>query len=120
MKIACAQCHTGVTASEQRPCRTVVAAVDCSVCHAAPVETWRRSTHGQLAAKGSPDAPTCAECHGTHGILGRVQTHSPTYARNVPALCGRCHRTGQKAAVRYHGDQKEIVEHYVESRNNFV
>ena len=114
-KIACAQCHTGVTASEERPCRTVTPKVDCSVCHADQVDTWRRSTHGTLAAKGSPDAPSCSDCHGTHGIQGHLQTESPTYARNVPALCGRCHRTGQKAAVRYQGEQKQILEHYVES-----
>ena len=114
-RVACAQCHTGVTASEQRPCRTVIAKVDCSVCHAEQVDTWRRSTHGMLTAKGSPDAPDCAACHGTHGVQGHLQTHSPTYARNVPALCGQCHRAGQKAAVRYQGEQKEIVEHYIES-----
>ncbi len=114
-KIACAQCHTGVTASEMRPCRTVISKVDCSVCHAEVVETYRSSVHGQLAAKGSPDAPQCADCHGTHGIQGHLQTHAATFSRNVPALCGKCHRSGQKAAVRYRGEQKEIVEHYVES-----
>jgi len=114
-RIACAQCHTGVTASEMRPCRTVIPKVDCSVCHAEVVDTYRSSTHGQLAAKGSPDAPRCADCHGTHGIQGRLQTDSPTFSRNVPALCGRCHRTGEKAAVRYRGPEHEIVESYVES-----
>ena len=114
-KIACAQCHTGVTASDVRPCRTVIPRVDCSVCHAEVVDTYRRSTHGQLAAKGSPDAPACADCHGSHGTQGHLQTHAPTYARNVPELCGRCHRAGQKAAVRYQGEQRQIVEHYVES-----
>ncbi len=114
-KVACAQCHAGGTPSEERPCRTVAAKVDCSVCHAEQVDTWKRSTHGQLAAKGSPDAPECADCHGTHGTPGRVQTHSPTFSRNIPALCGRCHRTGEKAALRYRGPEKKIVEHYVES-----
>jgi cytochrome b subunit of formate dehydrogenase len=114
-RIACAQCHTGVTASETRPCRTVIAQVDCSVCHADQVDVYRRSTHGQLAAKGSPDAPRCADCHGTHETQGHLQTHSPTFARNVPNLCGGCHRTGQKAAVRYRGPERQIVESYVES-----
>jgi cytochrome b subunit of formate dehydrogenase len=114
-KVACAQCHAGVTPSEERPCRTVVAKVDCSVCHAEQVDTWKRSTHGQLAAKESPDAPICADCHGTHGIQGHLQTHSPTFARNIPALCGRCHRTGNKAALRYKGPEKQILESYVES-----
>ena len=114
-KTACAQCHTGVTPSEMRPCRTVAPRVDCSVCHAEVVNIYRTSTHGQLAAKGSPDAPECSDCHGTHGIKGRLETESPTYAKNVPTLCGQCHRTGQKAAVRYRGDQTSIVENYTES-----
>jgi cytochrome b subunit of formate dehydrogenase len=114
-KIACAQCHTGANPSEVRPCRTVAPRVDCSICHAEVVSTYQKSTHGQLAAKGSPDAPACADCHGTHAMRGRVQTDSRTYARNIPNLCGQCHRAGEKAAVRYRGEQTEVVEHYVES-----
>ena len=114
-KVACAQCHTGVTASLVRPCKTVAPKVDCSVCHAEVVDTYRRSTHGQLAAKESPDAPVCADCHGTHGIQGHLQTQSPTFSRNIPDLCGKCHRTGQKAAVRYKGPELRIVESYKES-----
>jgi len=115
VKIACAQCHTGVNPSERRPCITVAPKVDCAVCHAEVVATYQGSRHGALAAKGSPDAPVCADCHGTHGVLGHLQTESRTYARNIPALCGTCHRTGKQAAIRYHGTQTEIVEHYVES-----
>ena len=114
-RTACAQCHLGVTPSETRPCRTVATKVDCSVCHAEVVNTYRASTHGTLAARGSPDAPACADCHGTHGVQSRLQTESPTYARNIPNLCGRCHRTGKQAAVRYTGTEKRIVESYVES-----
>jgi cytochrome b subunit of formate dehydrogenase/uncharacterized protein with PIN domain len=33
----------------------------------------------------------------------------------VPELCGRCHRTGQKAAIRYTGEQTNILGNYVES-----
>ncbi len=33
----------------------------------------------------------------------------------MPALCAKCHRAGQKAAVRYKGTQTNIVEHYTES-----
>ncbi len=114
-RIACAQCHSEAQPSRARPCATITRQVDCSVCHADVVDTYRRSTHGQLAAKGSPDAPACRDCHGTHGVLGHLQSESPTYAQNVPALCGRCHRSGQKAAVRYRGPEKQVVESYVES-----
>ena len=34
---------------------------------------------------------------------------------NVPGLCARCHREGQKAAVRSTGLQHEILTNYTES-----
>jgi cytochrome b subunit of formate dehydrogenase len=114
-EIACVQCHTGGDASERRPCRTMDEQVDCSICHEAVVQTYNRSTHGTLAARGSPDAPVCADCHGNHGIAGRLQTEASTYSQNIPELCGQCHRAGEKAAVRYEGGQTEIIAHYEES-----
>jgi len=114
-RIACVQCHTGGDPSLLRPCATITAKVDCSICHADAVEQFQQSIHGQLLAQGSPDAPACADCHGTHGILGRADSHSPTFSRNVPALCAKCHQTGQRAAVRYIGTQTNVVTHYEES-----
>ncbi len=115
-KIACAQCHTGTTpSSSDRPCKTVVPKVNCSNCHEQQGTDYAQSTHGQLAAKGSPDAPGCSDCHGSHGVLGRTDIASVTYPRNVPNLCATCHRAGQKAALRYTGKQRDIVENYTES-----
>jgi cytochrome b subunit of formate dehydrogenase len=114
-RVACIQCHTGVTPSRERPCATVIDKVDCSVCHSQVVSQYRESTHGQLSAKGSPDAPICRDCHGTHGILGKNQSNSPSFSRNIPSLCAQCHRTGQKAAIRNHSSQTNILEHYSES-----
>ncbi|MCL5746336.1 MAG: cytochrome c3 family protein, partial [Acidobacteria bacterium] len=42
-KTACVQCHTGATPGPDRPCRTMTAAVDCSICHAAVVTQYRES-----------------------------------------------------------------------------
>jgi cytochrome b subunit of formate dehydrogenase len=114
-RIACVQCHTGGDPSLGRPCAPLTAKVDCSACHASAVEDFQQSIHGQLLAQGSPDAPACTDCHGKHGILSRNDTHSPTFSRNVPTLCGNCHRTGQRAALRYKGTQTDVVEHYQES-----
>jgi predicted CXXCH cytochrome family protein len=112
---ACVQCHTGGTPSDTRPCRTITTKVDCSICHAEVVTQYRESVHGKLAAEGSPDAPACADCHSPHGTMSKNDSRSPTFSRNVPALCGNCHRTGRKAAVRYRGRQEQILEHYSES-----
>lgn len=114
-RVACVQCHTGARPSTGRPCRTITSKVDCSICHAAQVAQYNESIHGQLVAKGSPDAPTCQDCHGTHGTQGKNESSSPTFSRNVPALCSKCHRAGQRAAVRYNGKEVNPVEHYVES-----
>ncbi len=59
-RIACVQCHTGGTPSNVRACVTIKDKVDCSICHEQVVAQYRESTHGTLAAQGSPDAPVCA------------------------------------------------------------
>ena len=115
LKVACSQCHSEVNASRVRPCETISHKVDCTSCHAEIGQQYQRSTHGQLLAKNDPNAPTCKECHGTHAVLGRLDPKSGSFPTNVPDLCGRCHREGNKAAVRYVGSQHEIVQHYTES-----
>ncbi len=113
--IACSQCHSEVNVSKHRPCETIQNKVDCSACHEAVGLEYAKSTHGNLVAKQDPNGPTCKECHGTHGILGRLDPKSPTFSINIPALCATCHREGEKAAVRYTGTEKDIIEHYTES-----
>jgi uncharacterized protein with PIN domain len=107
VKVACSQCHSEVNASRVRPCETITRPVDCSRCHEEVGQQYQHSKHGQLLA--------CRECHGTHHILGKHDPLSATFSTNVPQLCGRCHREGQKAAVRYTGRQHEIIQHYNES-----
>jgi uncharacterized protein with PIN domain len=114
-KVACSQCHSEVNASRVRPCETIKNKVDCSSCHAEIAQQFQRSKHGQLLAVNDPNAPTCKECHGTHAVLGRQNPASVTFPTNVPTLCARCHREGQKAAMRYTGRQHEIIQHYTES-----
>lgn len=114
-KVTCSQCHSEVNASHVRPCETITREVDCSSCHDEIGRQYLSSTHGQLLSKKNLNAPSCKECHGDHGVLGRQDPQSPTFSTNIPALCARCHREGQKAAVRYTGRQHEIIEHYTES-----
>ena len=112
---ACGQCHSEVNVSKHRPCETIKSKVDCSACHEEVGSEYVQSTHGSLVANQDPNGPTCKECHGTHGVLGRLDPVSPTFATNIPTLCAKCHREGEKAAVRYTGTEKEIIEHYTES-----
>ena len=114
-KVACSQCHSEVNVSRVRPCETITRKVDCTSCHAEVGQQYQRSTHGQLLAKHDSNAPDCKECHGTHRVLGRQNSESPTFPINVPTLCGSCHHEGRKAAVRYTGSEHQIVRHYQES-----
>ncbi len=114
-KIACSQCHSEVNASRVRACETITQKVDCSKCHEEIGQQYQRSRHGQLLAANDVNAPTCKECHGTHHVLGKHDPMSRSFPTNVPDLCARCHREGKKAAVRYTGEQHQIIEHYTES-----
>ena len=114
-KIACSQCHSEVNNSKIRPCETITKKVDCSSCHSEIGEIYKTGIHGQLVAKNDKDAPRCADCHGTHGILGKADPRSPVFPTNVPILCGNCHREGHKAALRYNGKQHDIIDNYYKS-----
>ena len=115
VKVACSQCHSEVTVSHIRPCETITHKVDCTKCHEAMGEEYASSIHGQLAAKNDSNAPSCKECHGTHGVLGKQDPKSITFPTNVPGLCSRCHSEGKKAALRYIGAQHNIIPNYIES-----
>ncbi|MDH3804972.1 MAG: hypothetical protein OEU90_05800, partial [Gammaproteobacteria bacterium] len=112
---ACAQCHTDVTVSKERACETVQSAVDCSICHAEQVAEYQGSTHGTLHAQSDPDAPSCQDCHAKHATLDKDAPASPTYPRNVPTLCGQCHRIGEQAATRIEAEVDDIVGSYEDS-----
>jgi uncharacterized protein with PIN domain len=114
-KVSCSQCHSGVNVSKARPCESITLKVDCGACHTEVAQQYAQSQHGKLLLKQDPNAPSCKECHGTHGTLGRLQSSSPIFATNIPLLCARCHREGERAAVRYQGPQHGIIEAYTES-----
>ena len=110
----CIKCHTNV--SEQRkPICLNSGKVDCSMCHAEAVADYEVSQHGTYYAQGNPIAPYCTDCHGVHDMPSKDDPDSPTFARNIPDLCGRCHREGQKAAVAYKGPEHEIIRNYTMS-----
>jgi Cytochrome c3/Class III cytochrome C family len=113
--IACSQCHSEVNVSKHRPCETITQKVQCASCHDEIGIQYSKSTHGTLFAKNDTNAPTCKECHGTHGILGKLNPQSRTFATNIPDLCGTCHRDGEIAAVKYKGKEKDIIKNYSES-----
>jgi len=125
--VACTQCHTGITVSTDRPCLTVEKKVDCSICHEDQVSNYYAGIHGQLYEEEDEYAPYCTDCHGIHGMLEhefeadapesvkQIVRESPTFALKVPFLCARCHEKDAAAEIRYQGDVKLVVDHYIQS-----
>jgi len=53
-------------------------------------EQYVTSVHGRkLLVEAERAAPSCADCHGTHGA-------TPPGVEQVPAVCGRCHARTQQ------------------------
>ena len=55
------------------------------------VAKYRTSVHGNLNAKGDPNAAECASCHGSHEIQPVKDSRSLVYATNIPSVCSHCH-----------------------------
>jgi hypothetical protein len=107
----CWDCHGNhdiVPVSQKKP-------AVCADCHTQVGHIYDTSIHGKLHAEGNAVAPYCTDCHGAHHILAKNDPQAPIYPLNVPNLCAGCHREGQKAAVRYKGNEHEIVQNYAES-----
>jgi hypothetical protein len=78
----------------------------CARCHAdarymhdhnpaLPVDQYDKyltSVHGQRLSKNKDaKVATCVSCHTAHQIGNAKMPFSTTYARNIPATCGKCH-----------------------------
>lgn len=110
-EIACVKCHYDMHPESDPVCKDSKP-VDCSACHADEVAAYGTGIHGTLFAKDDPDAPSCIFCHGTHGTYSKKNSDSPTFPQNVPNLCARCHRDGERAAIRKTSSQTQILQNY--------
>ncbi len=113
-KNTCVQCHTNIRASQKPVCKDS-GPVDCSICHAEVVDDYNISIHGVLHDQNNPIAPYCTDCHTKHEMKSKADNSSPTFSRNLPVLCGKCHREGEKAAVAYTGVDHDIIKNYTMS-----
>ncbi|MEN8192494.1 MAG: cytochrome c3 family protein [Bacteroidota bacterium] len=92
---SCIKCHTNVSTSINPICKES-GTVDCSSCHAEQVEDYSTSQHGKLYAEGNSNSAYCTDCHGTHNTLTKEELNSPTFVRNIPELCAKCHSDADK------------------------
>lgn len=86
--LECIDCHADIV---ELPHEDTLKAVDCGSCHEDEAEAVAKSVHGMELRARSPDAPACADCHGTHDILPMDNPASRISKANQPKTCGRCH-----------------------------
>lgn len=84
----CIDCHSDVTDAMHED---KLEKVDCSTCHDDAAEELASSVHGDALRERSPDAPSCASCHGTHNIRAASDPESMVSKHNQPQTCGTCH-----------------------------
>jgi hypothetical protein len=64
----------------------------CGTCHPEITREFTASIHGELAARGRSDSPTCTTCHGIHGIKAKVDPDSSVNERRIAlTTCPQCH-----------------------------
>jgi cytochrome b subunit of formate dehydrogenase len=94
---ACVSCHAD---AEPLPHTVDLAPASCRSCHRQAAVAFDRGVHADAVARGDPDGPTCATCHGTHDILPPNERDSLTHPLNAVMLCGECH-LGQEQVGSY-------------------
>jgi cytochrome b subunit of formate dehydrogenase len=90
---SCNDCH-GVhdikrSVDRSSPINHANVARTCGKCHTTVEETYMKSVHGQLLAKGDPRGPTCIQCHSAHSIEAPTSGH---FKANSDLICGKCHQ----------------------------
>jgi len=91
--LACTDCHDAI---DDLPHETELGPVDCAVCHDDIAERYLMSLHGELVEQGAPLAPHCWDCHGAHAITPPENPLSAVNRFNIPFMCGRCHKGGNR------------------------
>jgi len=95
---ACIDCHVDVL---EIPHTVPPQHVNCTQCHykgntvGAPqtdiYQAYKESVHGTAVENGNPNAPSCQDCHGSHGIRGHGDASAQVARANIPLTCGGCH-----------------------------
>ena len=113
-RLDCTACHAGFQAREHTAEENVgwyeqAKLTACSDCHADQFTMYSGSFHGNLVmGEHDEGAPSCADCHGSHGI---ISNESPAFRASVLPMCGHCH--GEKSQTyldTYHGKSFRMGE----------
>ena len=102
---SCNDCH-GVhdikrSVDRSSPINKANLAKTCGKCHLGIEETYNKSIHGQLLAKGDARGPVCTDCHSAHDIETPTSVH---FKQASDGRCGKCHEESLKHyRDTYHG-----------------
>ena len=89
---SCNDCH-GVhdikrAVDRESPINHANVATTCGKCHVGIEETYLKSVHGQLLAKGDKRGPVCTDCHSAHEVETPKNGH---FKMASDQTCGKCH-----------------------------
>lgn len=104
----CVTCHADV---KEIPHAEKLAVAACATCHEDAMTEVAASIH---AKNGSPDTPTCGDCHGSHDIRAHADSLSWVNPRKLAFTCGRCH-ADPALVQKYHIPIKDPVTAYQRS-----
>jgi hypothetical protein len=113
-RLDCTACHVGFlpgehTAEETEGWQHQAQLESCRACHADQFGMYNQSFHGNLVMEeGSTDAPSCADCHGSHHIISPA---AAGFRDGILPMCGRCHGENTETYLdTYHGKTFRLGE----------
>jgi cytochrome b subunit of formate dehydrogenase len=99
----CIDCHGAHNIKDRRdpssPINKSNVPATCGKCHYGVYTVYKESVHGTALARGVPDAPNCADCHGEHDVRAVKNPNFPTLSVAAES-CPTCH-AAEKLAARY-------------------
>lgn len=84
-----------------------------SECHGKQFTNFEGSIHEKGVTAGNPDAPTCNNCHGNHGIVSKDLENKLQKSRDLIQLCTNCH--GSVEMIERNELPTKVSETYKES-----
>jgi cytochrome b subunit of formate dehydrogenase len=93
-KLACVDCHSGITDMVHESNPPPAQCVDChdgQPSHQKAAKEYAASIHGMSKILGASAAANCADCHGAHDILPSKHIDSRVFKLNLPQTCAKCH-----------------------------
>jgi len=115
----CIDCHTAHDTKVVDAAWKMDLVKECGTCHKESMRTFRDTFHGKVSTLGFARAATCADCHGSHGILPKKDPKSLVSDQQRAQTCGKCHQGASEKFSRYdphadaHSREHDPVLYYI-------